>query len=766
MSLKSVFDLPTSKDQLESSNQGFSEYKWLEKAALRNVVDTATVQNFNRGQISFRWDMSSNTFFMPNKCFLRMRCKLTKGDNTTPLDSDDGIAPAMGLLPNLMNEMNMTINDQQVSVADRHIAEIEAMYMRLNKSGSWLKDAGQSLNFWESSIHKRIQEVSSDGQLSEFYSGSDNVQIKAKLDIGLDANETIQITAADHVLTLVGGSADARNIFKAGDILVIKLDADVFSTAWYVVQPLNALEVQLASFGTVLAGNYPVAPTANYTMDRYRYSNASIVNLSLGDLPNEQPAMAAGNVLTIAQGDLSNIKNGDISLLALEANGIYHGQPYGDALSPLTATMGSFNAQTAVAANADNRWSAIRYDINDVVDLADLGYIQDNQNNGHAVQIAPDGAGSAILTITATGGDAIPSVSDNFKIGDIITVEVLSGGASAISALVIGIDPSANGASLRVVGEQVLAGARGSVNDGRDYLRKRIRHGGPSKTEASINKARQLTEFEINWAPRCLSFFKLPHAMCGGAKYQLNMTAKNLYREAAIESLVNKVAGTDYNFQVLNFYLYIPTFQGRPHIDRYQFYLDLNEIRCQKVDITTQETSYTMDVRPSTNALATCIQSSSVDNNTNFSASKFVSENDYQLKLNKFHVRFGNSQKPIPNFDLDYSGAGRDASGNIVNGRDYWNQVYLRNLLATGAYFDSSCESIQEYYERGNYIFQNWSRSADERETRVFIQAGFSESPTSVANSSPKLLLFNFYKKYAICKLDNGRFQEILLQEA
>ena len=33
--LKSIFDLPTSKDQLEASNSGFSSWKWLQKAPLR-----------------------------------------------------------------------------------------------------------------------------------------------------------------------------------------------------------------------------------------------------------------------------------------------------------------------------------------------------------------------------------------------------------------------------------------------------------------------------------------------------------------------------------------------------------------------------------------------------------------------------------------------------------------------------------------------------------------------------------------------------------
>ena len=52
--LKSIFDLPTSKDQLEASNSGFSSWKWLQKAPLRNIVDDASTRRFSDGVITYR----------------------------------------------------------------------------------------------------------------------------------------------------------------------------------------------------------------------------------------------------------------------------------------------------------------------------------------------------------------------------------------------------------------------------------------------------------------------------------------------------------------------------------------------------------------------------------------------------------------------------------------------------------------------------------------------------------------------------------------
>ncbi len=637
MSLKTIFDLPTSKDQLEAANSGFASWKWQQKAPLRNIQDSNTVQNFNRGQITYRWDMASSTYFMPSKCFLRMRCKLTKGDNVTPLEESDQIGPSMGLISNLMSEMNVTINDQQVSVADRHIGEIESMYHRINKSGQWMRDCGNSVNFWESSLQKRIQDVSSDGLIGDVV-GDDSVEIKSRVELGFPAAITITVAAATHILTFAGAGAalEAQN-FKAGDIIVIHPAGAGVKRAFYVLNVITALTLQLASFGTTIPGDIAAAAGTN-DLERFRYSPADVIDYLQLDAAVTQPSVAVTNVITANAGSYQSANPGNLHAIALNGTTIFNGEIITENLTNTTVQGSSFNVATVVAAGAANPHFTIRWKNTEITNLENLGYVQDNQNNGHAATLAINAGGNALLTITSQGSAGeVPSVREHFKIGDIIIMKVETG-PDVRQLLVVEIDPTGNDRSLGVIGSSVLLAGEGV--DGRDFLFQRIRLNGAGENKLE-NKARQLSEFEVDWTPRCLSFFRLPHSMPGGAKFQLNITPKNLYREAAIESLVNKTAGTDYNFQVLSCFLYIPTFEGRPHIDKYQFYLDLNEIRCQKVDITSAETSYTLDVRPSTNALAIATQSSSVDNSTNFSSSKFTSENDYHRKMTSFHVRYG-----------------------------------------------------------------------------------------------------------------------------
>ena len=767
MSLKSIFDLPTSKDQLEASNAGFSSWKWLQKAPLRNISDSDTTTNFNKGVITYRWDMASSTYFMPSKCFLRMRCKLTKGDNTTRLKQSDGIALSMGTMANLMSEMNVTINDQQISVADRHIGEIEAMYTRLNRGGQFMRDCGQSVNQWEASLKKRIQDVSIDGDLSDLNSLSNNMQVIASSSLGFAANATLQVTAADHVLTFVNDNGVNAQI-QAGDILVFKdnITPEVFQRAFYVIHNLTNATTQLASFGTTIAADFPAAAqlVSNVPFTIYRAGGASTQLYEAMTAVASQLSATVGNVWTVNNaGTGRDLAIGDVMVAAQNAGTIHNGATIINELTDTTGSDASFNVRTVLNNNAANVNTILRYKNTEVTNTIDLGYEQSTAAaNGHAVNVAINATGDPILTITQLGtGSAIPDVKDHFKVGDIVVASLQAG--PYFRGFVSAVDPSGNGRSLSVIGEQNLLAAKGGAADARNYLLYRIRHA--STGSDNENRARQLQTIELNWTPRCLSFFRIPHSLPGGAKYQLNITPKNLYKEAAIESILNKTVrangvANDYNFQVLEMFLYIPTFEGQPRIDKTEFYLDLNEIRCQKVSITSQETSATLDVRPSTNALAVAVQSSDVDNVTNFSSSKFTSENDYQQKLTAFHIRYGAEQKPIPDFDIQFN----DTNGGTNPGRDYWNEIYLRNLLASGAYFDSTCEDIQEYYERGNYIYQIWNRDASDRETRVYIKYSFSEAPGD--NNNPKLLLFNFYKKYGICRLENGRYQEILINEA
>jgi len=554
--LKTIFDLPKSKDELEAANSGFSSWKWIQKAPLRDIKDEAATVRFSDGNIVFRWDLSSSHYFMPSKCFVRMRCQYVRGDNTR-IQAADGIAPTMNLLPCLLNECSVTMNDQQISICDRHVGEVDTMYQRLNRSGQAKRDMLNSTIFLEPDVQKRIGIIAQDA-----YNSSDHYDM----------------TQGDLLFLLQG----AANLDAAADQIALDFDNGQAGESSFDFTDAAGMDLRFSN--AAINGEHTVTPETNL-----------LVNLNVGDV--------------------------------------------------------------------------VSYRVNSILYM------------GKVIRIRSKGAdGNGDNRIIVERTTKIPLPID-------------------VAAAVIN---------------------NANVTDGLNLF----------KVQTKSIVPRQTHEIEVNWTPRCLSFFRLPHAMTGGCKYELILNPKNLYREAAIESILPKAVGgaaNNFNFRVTSLFLYVPTFEGKSMIERTQYYLDLNEIRCQKVDITSQETSYTLDIRPSTNAIAIAIQAGNVDNVTNYASSVFRAQNDYQLKIESMHVRYGAEQKPIPNFAIEYNQAG---------GRDYWNEVYIRNLLATGGYFDSSGESIEEYYAAGNYVYQIWNRSGDEKETRIYITIRFNEAPPDPAPKS------------------------------
>lgn len=566
--LRSIFDLPTKKEQLESSNAGFARYQWIEKAPLRSVIDTRTNKQFANGELEFRWDLAATTWFQPNKCFLRIRVDLHKwllGGGTSMLTFQDGTAPVMGTAAAMFQEGSVTIQDQTVSICDKHMGEIEAIYHRLNKTGQWMREVGQELNGWDADFRKRQSKVCTN------YILEDNAIVAGthRPDLIYAQRGTVDFSALDNGGTLGSGTA-------AG---IITITASAVHTNW----------------ATTLA--------------------------------------AAGVI---------------VGALVAVAN---HG--------------GATSHQ--------------------------LGRVE---------------------TITATT----------------VTIRQLEPGATDVDD---------------VGGQALAAGAYllGAVNQ-------------------DIGNRAAGSDIELIWMPRCLSFFRLPHAIPGGAKFSLLLTPKSNYRLTAIhsqKSLANDEEG--YEFLVKDIRMYIPTFEGKPFVDNMSFYLDLNEIRCQKQQIASAESSTNITVRPSTTAMAVAIQDGRVENDVFWPTTQFVADNDYHLKLTAFHSRYGGAQSPIPEFEIssDYPGT---ANSQI----QYWTEVYARNMLLTGAFFDSSAESIKEFFDRGPYIYQIWNKSGDERETRMYIKTKFSEDPNQL--NPPKLVIFNFYKKHAACTIRNGRYEELHINEA
>ncbi len=236
----SIFNLKTSVDELKSMNQGTSNMIYQQITATRGIDDNS----FSSGVINYRWQTSSDTWWVPNRSYLRLRCRLSKAgvapNKGDPLTLSDGIAPNMNLMPNLFQNCEFKLGDNKVisRVAD-YVPQVDALQNRITKSRAWLDGIGNSTNLWQPNQSDRMNEVSSDGSSSL---GRDAKT--EKLAMGYVALNTIEIDAGGVVTFSVGaggpaGNPDAQTVWRTGDVLELE------GNKYLVKETTNATTIQL-----------------------------------------------------------------------------------------------------------------------------------------------------------------------------------------------------------------------------------------------------------------------------------------------------------------------------------------------------------------------------------------------------------------------------------------------------------------------------------------------------------------------------------------
>ena len=222
-----MFNLKTDQSQLSSANSGVTNLKYDQIVPTRDISGG----QFSGGPIVFRFENSGEKWWLPSKSYIRMRCKLTKADGTTPLTVSDDIAPNFGLASNLFQSMDFQVANKVISRTTDYVAQVDALKKRLHKSKGWMDSIGASTNFWESDFKTRQAQVCSDGHhirhVTEVDSFSDS--IKDREELGFDApaaatsNQVSYNPVTGQVFFLKNGGADLPDIeaiYPAGSYFI------------------------------------------------------------------------------------------------------------------------------------------------------------------------------------------------------------------------------------------------------------------------------------------------------------------------------------------------------------------------------------------------------------------------------------------------------------------------------------------------------------------------------------------------------------------
>jgi hypothetical protein len=217
--MTSIFNLTKDPSLIEQSNNGMSRNQYEQITASRSVVGDA----FPNGSINFSWSTNGSRWWIPDRTYIRMRCRLsTVGGGI--LDVGTGIAPAMDMMSTLFQSAEFRIAGKTVSRVSDYLPQVDAFKTRTSKSRSWIESVGESTNWWESQFHVRQNDITN---LS--LNTSESYQRYSKETLGFVTASTLAMNNTGLVTlgALGTGTADLRTVLKVGDIIQISLGAGV-----------------------------------------------------------------------------------------------------------------------------------------------------------------------------------------------------------------------------------------------------------------------------------------------------------------------------------------------------------------------------------------------------------------------------------------------------------------------------------------------------------------------------------------------------------
>lgn len=221
----SIFNLKTTNEQLTSSNQGLTDYRYQELQSLQN----SSGRDFAKGELVYRWQFSNSTWWIPNKSYMRARIRL----NILPAGESKKIGLSMNAGNCLFSNMQYKIADQTVSQINDNFSPTATLKTRMLKSGGWLNTYGQSTNMWGASVADNIEKLQDEDDKigDQLLPSGGNIPQKIIADTVNNGNAVV--TSEVNVAQLNPGTSTNQIRFSCVDITDWGATPDTFEVGNY-----------------------------------------------------------------------------------------------------------------------------------------------------------------------------------------------------------------------------------------------------------------------------------------------------------------------------------------------------------------------------------------------------------------------------------------------------------------------------------------------------------------------------------------------------
>lgn len=145
-----MFNLPQAP--IPISDTGIVGYRMVDLSTGLNTT------NWTQNTHTFRFTVDGNTYWVPQRSYIRIRAKFTKKIKSTntalPITRGDGIAPAFGFCGTLFQSIAHDMSGTTVSQLTSYVSQIDTLRHRIMKGQAWRDTMGPSINAY-SDFHTR-----------------------------------------------------------------------------------------------------------------------------------------------------------------------------------------------------------------------------------------------------------------------------------------------------------------------------------------------------------------------------------------------------------------------------------------------------------------------------------------------------------------------------------------------------------------------------------------------------------------------------------
>jgi len=147
-----MYKLPTAPEELKAWTSRTQNAGTQQHASIADVTGV----NFAKGDIRLPFLVAGNRWWIPSKSYIRLRCKVTRGDGS-PIRHTDEVAPTLGFAASLFQSAEFQIRGVTVSRLTDFVPQVDQFVKRTTLSNSWMETAGESMDYQAASFDERLK---------------------------------------------------------------------------------------------------------------------------------------------------------------------------------------------------------------------------------------------------------------------------------------------------------------------------------------------------------------------------------------------------------------------------------------------------------------------------------------------------------------------------------------------------------------------------------------------------------------------------------